>query len=149
MGTSGVFPSLTVDEHLEAIARPGEWTAARVYQLFPRLVERRGHFGNQLSGGEQQMLAIARALMVNPTLLLLDEPTEGLAPVVIDELVVTIRKMLASGRMAAILVEQHARLALQLTEETLVLDRGRVVHRSPSRSLLEDPGTLDRLLGVA
>ena len=145
----GVFPSLTVDEHLEAIARPGEWTAARVYQLFPRLVERRGHFGNQLSGGEQQMLAIARALMVNPTLLLLDEPTEGLAPVVIDELVVTIRKMLASGRMAAILVEQHARLALQLTEETLVLDRGRVVHRSPSRSLLEDPGTLDRLLGVA
>ncbi|TMB33762.1 MAG: ABC transporter ATP-binding protein [Deltaproteobacteria bacterium] len=145
----GVFPSLTVDEHLEAIARPGEWTAARVYQLFPRLVERRGHFGNQLSGGEQQMLAIARALMVNPTLLLLDEPTEGLAPVVIDELVVTIRKMLASGRMAAILVEQHARLALQLTEEALVLDRGRVVHRSPSRSLLEDPGTLDRLLGVA
>ena len=145
----GVFPSLTVDEHLEAIARPGEWTAARVYQLFPRLVERRGHFGNQLSGSEQQMLAIARALMVNPTLLLLDEPTEGLAPVVIDELVVTIRKMLASGRMAAILVEQHARLALQLTEETLVLDRGRVVHRSPSRSLLEDPGTLDRLLGVA
>ena len=145
----GVFPSLTVHEHLEAIARPGEWTAARVYDLFPRLVERRGHFGNQLSGGEQQMLAIARALMVNPTLLLLDEPTEGLAPVVIDELVVTIRKMLASGRMAAILVEQHARLALQLTEETLVLDRGRVVHRSPSRSLLEDPGTLDRLLGVA
>jgi len=145
----GVFPSLTVDEHLEAIARPGEWTAARVYQLFPRLVERRGHFGNQLSCGEQQILAFARALMVNPTLLLLDEPTEGLAPVVIDELVVTIRKMLASGRMAAILVEQHARLALQLTEETLVLDRGRVVHRSPSRSLLEDPGTLDRLLGVA
>ena len=145
----GVFPSLTVHEHLEAIARPGEWTPARVYELFPRLAERRGHFGNPLSGGEQQMLAIARALMVNPTLLLLDEPTEGLAPVVIDELVVTIRKMLASGRMAAILVEQHARLALQLTEETLVLDRGRVVHRSPSRSLLEDPGTLDRLLGVA
>jgi branched-chain amino acid transport system ATP-binding protein len=145
----GVFPSLTVEEHLEAIARPGEWTLQRVYDLFPRLVERRSHFGNQLSGGEQQMLAIARALMVNPTLLLLDEPTEGLAPVIIDELVATIRKMLATGRMAAIVVEQHARLALQLTEEALVLDRGKVVHRSSSRSLLDDPGTLHRLLGVA
>jgi len=145
----GVFPSLTVQEHLEAIARPGEWTIERVYDLFPRLVERRGHFGSQLSGGEQQMLAIARALMVNPTLLLLDEPTEGLAPVTVEELLGTIRTMLATGRMAAIVVEQHARLALELTEDALVLDRGRVVHRSTSRSLLDDPGTLDRLLGVA
>ena len=145
----GVFPSLTVHEHLEAIARPGEWTTKRVYDLFPRLAERRGHFGNQLSGGEQQMLAIARALMVNPTLLLLDEPTEGLAPVIVDELAGTIRTMLESGRMAAIVVEHNARLALELTEEALVLERGRVVHRSSSRGLLEDPGTLDRLLGVS
>src|SRR5207237_3741642 len=122
-----MWPSLTIEEHLTAVERPGPWTVERVYGIFPRLEERRANFGNQLYGGEQQMLAIARALMVNPTLLLLDEPTEGLAPVVIDELVVTIRKMLASGRMAAILVEQHARLALQLTEEALVLDRGRVV----------------------
>ncbi|MFL5412983.1 MAG: ABC transporter ATP-binding protein [Myxococcales bacterium] len=144
-----VFPSLTVNEHLEAIARPGEWTAGRVYDLFPRLRDRRAHYGNQLSGGEQQMLAIARALMVNPTLLLLDEPTEGLAPVTVEELAGTIRTMLATGQMAAIVVEQHARLALELTEDALVLDRGRVVHRSTSRSLLDDPGTLDRLLGVA
>ncbi|MFL5290303.1 MAG: ABC transporter ATP-binding protein [Myxococcales bacterium] len=144
-----VFPSLTVNEHLEAIARPGEWTTGRVYDLFPRLRDRRGHYGNQLSGGEQQMLAIARALMVNPTLLLLDEPTEGLAPVTVEELAGTIRTMLATGQMAAIVVEQHARLALELTEDALVLDRGRVVHRSTSRSLLDHPGTLDGLLGVA
>jgi branched-chain amino acid transport system ATP-binding protein len=144
-----VFPSLTVHEHLEAIARPGEWSVDRVYQLFPRLRERREHYGNQLSGGEQQMLAIARALTINPTLLLLDEPTEGLAPVIVEELAGTIRKMLATGRMAAILVEHNARLALQLTEDAMVLERGRVVHRSTSASLLEDRATLERLVGVA
>ncbi|MFL5406636.1 MAG: ABC transporter ATP-binding protein [Myxococcales bacterium] len=148
-----IFPALSVEENLVATAAPGSasraWTLARIYELFPALTVRRRHMGDQLSGGEQQMLAIARALMVNPTLLLLDEPTEGLAPVTVEELAGTIRTMLATGQMAAIVVEQHARLALELTEDALVLDRGRVVHRSTSRSLLDDPGTLDRLLGVA
>ena len=128
-----VFPSLTVEEHLQVVARPGEWTLQRVYDLFPRLAQRRDHFGNQLSGGEQQMLAIGRALMVNPTLLLLDEPMEGLAPVVVQELAALIRRMVSQSRMALILVEQHARLALELTSDALVLERGRVVHRAPAQ----------------
>ena len=144
-----VFPSLTVEEHLDVVARPGDWTLRRVYELFPRLAQRRDHLGNQLSGGEQQMLAIGRALMVNPTLLLLDEPMEGLAPVVVQELASLIRRMVGQSRMALILVEQHARLALGLTSDVLVLERGRVVHRSPSTALLADPATLARLVGVA
>ena len=144
-----VFPSLTVEEHLEVVARPGDWTLQRVYQLFPRLAQRRDHLGNQLSGGEQQMLAIGRALMVNPTLLLLDEPMEGLAPVVVQELASLIRRMVGQTRMALILVEQHARLALGLTSDALVLERGRVVHRGPSAALLADSAALGRLVGVA
>ncbi len=144
-----VFPSLTVEEHLDVVARPGDWTLRRVYELFPRLAQRRDHLGNQLSGGEQQMLAIGRALMVNPTLLLLDEPMEGLAPVVVQELASLIRRMVGQSRMAVILVEQHARLALGLTSDALVLERGRVVHRSPSTALLADPATLAHLVGVA
>ena len=144
-----VFPSLTVEEHLQVVARPGEWTLQRVYDLFPRLAQRRDHFGNQLSGGEQQMLAIGRALMVNPTLLLLDEPMEGLAPVVVQELASLIGRMVSQTRMALILVEQHARLALELTSDALVLERGRVVHRGPSAALLADPAALARLVGVA
>ena len=144
-----VFPSLTVEEHLEVVARPGEWTLQRVYELFPRLAQRREHLGNQLSGGEQQMLAIGRALMVNPTLLLLDEPMEGLAPVVVQELASLIRRMAGQSKMALILVEQHARLALGLTSDALVLERGRVVHRGPSAALLADPAPLVRLIGVA
>ena len=144
-----VFPSLTVEEHLDVVARPGEWTLRRVYELFPRLGQRREHFGNQLSGGEQQMLAIARALMVNPTLLLLDEPMEGLAPVIVQELTSLIRRMVTETRMAVILVEQHARLALELTSDALILERGRVVHHGPSSSLLADSATLGRLVGVA
>jgi branched-chain amino acid transport system ATP-binding protein len=144
-----VFPSLTVAEHLAAVARPGPWTAERVWRTFPRLHERREHRGNQLSGGEQQMLAIARALSVNPSLLLLDEPMEGLAPLIVQELLGVIRELIAEGGMSVILVEQHARLALQATRHVVVLDRGRVVHSSDSEGLLRDPAALQRLVAVA
>jgi branched-chain amino acid transport system ATP-binding protein len=144
-----IFPSLTVAEHLEVVARPGPWDLRRVYGLFPRLEERREHSGNQLSGGEQQMLAIGRALMVNPRLLLLDEPMEGLAPVIVQELASLIRTLTSQGAMAVILVEHHARLALDLTRDALVIERGRVIHRSGSRELLADPVALGQLVGVA
>jgi branched-chain amino acid transport system ATP-binding protein len=144
-----MFPSLTVEEHLTAVARPGHWNVARVYEVFPRLAERRGNFGNQLSGGEQQMLAIGRALMVNPSLLLLDEPMEGLAPIIVQELMNVIRDLLTQSGMAVIVVEQHAKLALALTRQAVVLERGRIVHRSASAALLADPVTLNRLVAVA
>jgi len=144
-----MFPSLTVEEHLTAVARPGRWNTDRVYEIFPRLKERRGNFGNQLSGGEQQMLAIARALMINPSLLLLDEPMEGLAPIIVQELVGVVRELVEDSGMAVIVVEQHAKLALSLTRNALVLERGRVVHRSTSAALSADPVTLQRLVAVA
>ena len=140
-----IFASLTVEENLCVAARPGEWTLARVYALFPRLQERRAHRGNQLSGGEQQMLAIARALMLNPSLLLLDEPLEGLAPIIVEELAQALQNLRGA---AMILVEQHTEIALGLTEQALVIERGRVAHRGPSRGLLNDDALLERYVGV-
>jgi branched-chain amino acid transport system ATP-binding protein len=144
-----MFPSLSVEEHLTVVARPGVWTLQRIYEIFPRLHERRANMGNQLSGGEQQMVAIARALMTNPRILLLDEPMEGLAPIIVQELVRVIRRLIADEGMSVIVVEQHARLALSLTSRAIVLDRGCIVHDSSSASLLADGDKLDRLVAVA
>ncbi|PLC04667.1 ABC transporter ATP-binding protein [Variovorax sp. RO1] len=143
-----VFPSLTVEENLTVIARPGSWTLQRVYEFFPRLRERRGNYGNQLSGGEQQMLAIGRALMTNPKLLLLDEPMEGLAPIIVEELAAAIRRLCESEGLASIVVEQHPVLALDMTHQAIVLERGTVVHAGPSAALAADKELLEGLLGV-
>jgi branched-chain amino acid transport system ATP-binding protein len=144
-----MWPSLTVEEHLTSVARPGAWTIEKVHGLFPRLAERSRHHGGQLSGGEQQMLAIARALVTNPRLLLLDEPMEGLAPIVVQELAQVLRGLVEAGTMAVILVEQHAELALSLARRAVVMERGRIVHDGPSPALLADRATLDRWLAVS
>jgi branched-chain amino acid transport system ATP-binding protein len=143
-----IFPSLSVEENLTVAARPGTWDLAGVYKLFPRLSERSRNMGSQLSGGEQQMLAIARALMINPALMLLDEPFEGLAPVIVDELTAAIKQMLTGHSIAIVLVEQHTEIALELTSEAIVLERGAVAHRAASAALAKDLPTLERLVGL-
>jgi len=141
-----IFPSLSVEENLTVAGRPGRWNLERVYGLFPRLAERRHHRGNQISGGEQQMLSIGRALMGNPGVLLMDEPLEGLAPIIIEHLLLSIQKLIAEDSLALILVEQHARVALKVTREALVLSRGRIIHHGPSSELLAEPDKLASLV---
>jgi branched-chain amino acid transport system ATP-binding protein len=143
-----IFPSLSVEENLTVAERPGKWTLERVYELFPRLAERRSHMGNQISGGEQQMLAIGRALMGNPSLLLMDEPLEGLAPIIVDAILVVMQRLIREEALTVVLVEQSARLALQVTERAMVLNRGRVVYSGASADLLADSDRLASLIAV-
>jgi branched-chain amino acid transport system ATP-binding protein len=143
-----IFKSLTVEENLTAVARPGSWTTARVYELFPRLAERRFNLGNQLSGGEQQMLAVARALVLNPRVILLDEPLEGLAPIIVEELIAALTRIVRQERLAAILVEQNAHKILGVTDRAVILERGAIVHQGDSAALRADRGVLETFLGV-
>jgi branched-chain amino acid transport system ATP-binding protein len=143
-----IFPSLTLEENLRVAAQPGPWSLARIYDLFPSLASRRTNRGNHLSGGEQQMLAIGRALIGNPSLLLMDEPLEGLAPVIVDTLLAALARVRREDHLALLLVEQHARLALEFAEDAIILDRGAIVFCGPSRDLLDAPERLEALMGV-
>ena len=143
-----IFPSLSVRENMDVAARPGPWTLKTVYELFPRLAERAENRGNQLSGGEQQMLAIGRALIGNPSVLLMDEPSEGLAPVIVEELARAVKKLTQAGEMALILVEQNSRLALDIAPRAVVMDRGHIVFDGPSAALRDNPAKLEQLIGV-
>jgi branched-chain amino acid transport system ATP-binding protein len=144
-----IFPSLSVRENLTIAARPGHWTLERVVELFPNLGARLANMGNQLSGGEQQMLSIARALMTNPSLLLMDEPTEGLAPVIVEALAAVLQRLRGEGALSIVLVEQNSRVALAFSSRTVVLDKGRIVYDGDSAALRADPERLAALIGVA
>ena len=143
-----IFPSLSVRENLEVAARPGAWTYKTVCELFPRLAERATNRGNQLSGGEQQMLAIGRALIGNPSVLLMDEPSEGLAPVIVEELARVVKRLAAAKELAMIVVEQNSRLALDIAPRAVVMDRGRIVYDGDSVTLRDDPARLEGYIGV-
>jgi len=143
-----IFPSLSVRENLEVGARPGPWTQPRVFELFPNLRERLGNMGNQLSGGEQQMLSIARALLTNPTVLLMDEPTEGLAPVIVEALTAVLLRLRDEGGLSIVLVEQNSRVALAFSPRCVVMDKGRIVYDGASATLQADPARLEAYLGV-
>ena len=144
-----IFRSLTVEENMTAVAQPGYWNVDRVYEMFPRLKERRGNFGNQLSGGEQQMLAIGRALTLNPKVLLLDEPTEGLAPIIVEELLRALGAITRAGGTCSVIVEQNAQKILQLADRVVILERGAIVHDAVAADLKADPAVLERYLGVS
>ena len=144
--TRDIFPSLSIEENLQVAARKGRWPMERVYELFPRLAERRSHMGNQISGGEQQMLSIGRALMGDPAILLLDEPMEGLAPIIVERLMQALTRLIREEALTVVLVEQSAKLALQVTEDVLVLSRGRIIHSGKSAELLAQPDRLAQLI---
>jgi branched-chain amino acid transport system ATP-binding protein len=144
-----IFPSLTVRENLEVAARPGYWTPARVFELFPNLAARLSNAGDQLSGGEQQMLSIARALLTNPSVLLMDEPTEGLAPVIVEALTAVLLRLRGESGLSIVLVEQNSHVALAFSARTVVMDKGRIVYDGESAALRADPEHLARLIGVA
>jgi branched-chain amino acid transport system ATP-binding protein len=144
-----IFPSLTVRENLEVGARAGHWTQQRVFELFPNLAERLGNRGNQLSGGEQQMLSIARALLTNPSVLLMDEPTEGLAPVIVEALTAVLVKLRGESSLSIILVEQNSRVAFEFSDRSVVMDKGRIVYDGASATLKNDPERLAQLIGVS
>jgi branched-chain amino acid transport system ATP-binding protein len=143
-----IFSSLTVRENLEVAARPGEWTLSRVFKLFPRLQERLNNAGNQLSGGEQQMLSIGRALLTNPIILLMDEPTEGLAPILVDSLIAVLKQLRMESGLSIILVEQNSRVALSFSPRTLILDKGNIVYDGQSEPLRDDADRLAKLIGI-
>ncbi len=143
-----IFPSLSLRENLEVATRPGSWTFKTVCDLFPRLAERASTMGNQLSGGEQQMLALGRALIGNPSVLLMDEPSEGLAPVIVEELARAIKRLTQAGNLSMVVVEQNSRLALDIAQRVIVMDRGHIVYDGPSETLRNDPAKLEQFIGV-
>jgi len=147
--TRGIFPSLSVEENLTLVAgrRAGPWSLERVYELFPRLRERRSNGGAQLSGGEQQMLAIARALLLNPELLLLDEPTEGLAPIIVREIRDRLRVVKEEG-MTILLVEQNFHFATHLADRVFIVSKGQVAWSGSAQEIVADRDAQQRWLGV-